>query len=136
MKSNKQRRAEIQRRRRKRAEKKAARSSHDRRLVDFTVEETAPCNPKLLAPSNSYGQPDFVNRGYYIDEPFECAGCKSQEVWKATQQKWWYEVAGGNVESRAKLCRSCRRKERERRDEARRIHLEGVAKKVAAKRAR
>ena len=45
MKSNKQRRGEIQRRRRKRAEIKAARSSHDRRLVDFTVEETAPCNP-------------------------------------------------------------------------------------------
>lgn len=58
-----------------------------------------------------------------------------QEVWRATQQKWWYEVAKGNVESRAKLCSTCRRIERERRSESRRVHLEGIAEKLATKRA-
>ena len=89
----------------------------------------APCNPELLAAYNSYGQPQFVYRGYYIDIPFECGQCGKQEIWRATQQKWWYEVAKGHVESRAKLCRNCRRVERERKTEARRVHLEGVEKK-------
>ena len=137
MKSNKQRRGEIVAHRRARAEKlRAATHAHDPRALESAGEGTATCNPDRLAYYNSYGVPPFVARGYYVDAAFQCAVCKKQEVWRATQQKWWYEVAGGNVESRAKLCRSCRRKERERRDEARRVHLEGVAKKVAAKRAR
>lgn len=82
-----------------------------------------------LAPSNSYGTPRFVTRGFYVDEPFRCASCAAEQVWTARQQKWWYEVAKGNVESRAKLCRPCRRREQERRREARRTHLEGVARK-------
>lgn len=98
--------------------------------------EIAPCNPELLAPYNSYGVPPFVEQGYYADTAFECATCGAHEVWRATQQKWWYEVAKGNVESRAKLCNACRRAECERRAEARRIHLDGVAKKRARPRAR
>jgi hypothetical protein len=86
-----------------------------------------------LAPVNSYGAPEFVARGYYADLPFRCVACGKDEVWTATQQKWWYEVAKGNVESRAKLCSGCRRAERERKAESRRVHLEGVAKKLAAK---
>ena len=78
-------------------------------------DTTAPCNPELLAPYNSYGAPRFVYRGYYVDEPFKCASCGEEGVWRATQQKWWYEVAKGHVE--------------ERRDEARRVHLEGVKRK-------
>ena len=97
------------------------------------LAEEAPCNPALLAPYNSYGQPDFVARGYYVDVAFDCANCGTHQVWRATQQKWWYEVAKGNVESRAKLCRDCRRLERARRVEARRIHLEGLARKRATK---
>ena len=93
----------------------------------------APCNPLLLAPFNSYGVPPFMARGYYADAIFQCAACKKEEIWRATQQKWWYEVAKGNVESRAKLCSACRRTERERRAEARRVHLEGIARKHANK---
>ena len=134
MKSNKQRRAEIDARRLKRARKAMAVSRLDPREPVRPVEATAPCNPELLAPYNSYGAPAFVERGCYVDEPFACVTCAKEEVWRATQQKWWYEVAKGNVESRAKLCNSCRRTERERRAEARRVHLEGVARKLAARR--
>jgi hypothetical protein len=49
--------------------------------------------PARLAPYNSYGDPDFVRRGYYLDRPFRCAGCGREELWTAAQQKWWYEVA-------------------------------------------
>lgn len=93
------------------------------------VAGSAPCNPERLAPYNSYGVPPFVARGCYVDTPFECAVCRKQEIWRATQQKWWYEVAKGHVESRARLCNGCRRAERERREEARRVHQNGVAKK-------
>ena len=136
MKSNKQRRTEILAHRRERSEKLVVTApAHDPRSLESELPdgESAPCNPKLLAPSNSYGVPSFVARGYYIDAAFQCSRCQKQEVWRATQQKWWYEVAKGNVESRAKLCNGCRRGERERKAEARRVHLEGVAKKVATK---
>jgi hypothetical protein len=131
MKSNKQRRAEIVALRQARSARAApVERAPDPRKRAIT-ECTAPCNPGLLAPYNSYGQPPFVARGYYLDEPFACAGCGSQEVWRATQQKWWYEVAKGNVESRARLCNPCRRAERARRDEARRVHQQGLAGKGA-----
>jgi hypothetical protein len=90
---------------------------------------TAPVNETLLAPYNSYGVPKFVERGFYVAVPFCCAGCSAEEIWTATQQKWWYEVAKGYVYSTAKLCRSCRRKEQERRNHARRVHLQGLANK-------
>ena len=82
-----------------------------------------PVNEALLARSNSYGAPDFVRRGSYIDLSFRCVDCGTEEIWIGTQQKWWYEVAKGFVYSSAICCRSCRRRERERRDEARRFIL-------------
>ena len=54
-----------------------------------------PVNGALLAPNNSYGAPDFVYRGYYVDRPFRCRDCGKGEVWTGTQQKWWYEVRRG-----------------------------------------
>ena len=136
MKSNKQRRSEILAHRKSRALAAAASATKDPRGIGTTVElGTAPCNPLLLAASNSYGAPDFVSRGYYVDQAFTCISCKNNEVWRATQQKWWYEVAKGNVESRAVRCSACRRTERERSSEARRIHLEGLARKHAGEQA-
>ncbi len=78
-----------------------------------------PVNEALLAPNNSYGAPDFVRRGYYVDLVFKCVDCGTEEIWAGTQQKWWYEVAKGFAYSTAIRCRSCRRKERARREEAR-----------------
>jgi hypothetical protein len=77
-------------------------------------------DPAALAPHNSYGQPDFVSRGYYVDQPFACRACGVPQIWTAAQQKWWYEVARGPVFSTARLCRSCRQQERQRREAARR----------------
>jgi hypothetical protein len=90
-------------------------------------------NESLLAPYNSYGAPDYVIRGYYIDTPFRCASCGKEEIWKAAQQKWWYEVAKGYVYSTAKLCRNCRRSEQARKAQARQTHLNGLASKKSAK---
>jgi putative zinc ribbon protein len=86
-------------------------------------------NPAALAPNKSYGAPAFVYRGYYVDVPFRCKDCGKDEIWTATQQKWWYEVAKGFAYSTATRCRPCRRKDQARRTEARRTHLDGVARK-------
>lgn len=71
-----------------------------------------PVDTSALAPYNSYGSPDFVERGYYVDKPFTCVDCGAACVYTAAQQKWWYEVAKGQVYSRAKRCQSCRRARR------------------------
>lgn len=45
-----------------------------------------------------------------MDKPFICRDCGLSQVWIASQQKWWYEVAKGNINSTAVRCRSCRQK--------------------------
>lgn len=127
MKSNKQRRKEIQ----------AKRSSREKRLLEEEKrkarlkrekewEGKILVNPRLLAPTASYGEPDFVTRGYYIDKSFTCKDCGTEEVWTASQQRWWYEIAKGDVWTTAIRCRSCRRTERKRIAEARRVHQQGL----------
>ena len=131
MKSGKQRRVEISARRKKRALKRSAMA----KAVELrnTPSRMVPVNEELLAPNNSYGAPAFVRRGYYVDIPFRCADCGKEEVWTGSQQKWWYEIAKGFVYSSAVRCRACRRKEQARRNEARRVHLEGMARKNQAR---
>ena len=107
MKSSKQRRAELDAKRKARARKAALKAQQKKPVLN-----KAPVNQEALAPNNSYG-PDFVLRGYYLDFPFECMDCGKQEVWTAAQQKWWYEVAKGNVYAFARRCRTCRRRKRE-----------------------
>ncbi len=47
----------------------------------------------------------YLRSGWYRDDPFECAGCGKLEIWTATQQKWWYEVAkGGDPDPGNALC--------------------------------
>jgi len=124
MSSGKQRRAEIKKKRAIRKAKMVGKCTPKSLLIG-----TASVNEALLAPNNSYGAPQFVYRGYYLDLPFVCHGCGKEEVWTATQQKWWYEVAKGFAYSTAKLCRTCRREARARSDESRRLHHEGLARK-------
>jgi hypothetical protein len=134
MKSGKQRRREIIARRKKLAVKRSAMvKAFEFKATPYTF---VPVNEELLAPNNSYGAPEFVRRGYYIDIPFRCVDCGKEEIWTGTQQKWWYEVAKGFVYSTAIRCRACRRKERERRAEARQVHLEGMARKQQGTRAK
>lgn len=42
-------------------------------------------NPENLAPYHSYGDPDFVMRGFYLDREFHCRECGRQETWTARQ---------------------------------------------------
>ncbi len=125
MKSGKQRKAEIQLQRAGKAARAAASAAAQAVAPPALTAAMAACNPLQLAAYNSYGQPDFVARGYYVDEPFCCKDCGKQEVWTATRQKWWYEVAKGQVFTRANRCNACRRKERERAAEARRVQQQG-----------
>jgi hypothetical protein len=122
MKSNKQRREELK-------TKKLARAIKRTNLSRQRPLDAVNCNPGLLVPNNSYGTPEFVQRGFYIDVPFTCVSCGKEEVWTPSQQKWWYEVARGDTRTSANRCRNCRRKERERKNEARRIHLKGLERK-------
>lgn len=131
MKTKKQRRTEMQVHRARRAGKVL--------LTGISVlcpggggAGTAPCDPALLAPASSCMDPEFVRRGYYMDQPFQCVDCQRQEIWTAARQKWWYEVAKGKPETGANRCNACRRIERERKAEARRVHLEGLARKLGA----
>lgn len=78
-----------------------------------------------LAHNNTYGRlPRF-----YVDRVVRCRQCGKDEVWPAERQKWWYEIAKGNINTQAVLCRACRDAEKQRKDEARRVHMEGIARK-------
>lgn len=134
MKSGKQRRGELDVKKKARAAKAAAEAREKARAeAEAEAARLAAAgidvNRAALAPHNSYSEPDYVTRGYYVDLPFSCVDCGKADVWTATQQKWWYEVAKGYAFTTATRCRACRRKARERRAEARRLHREGVAKK-------
>jgi Probable zinc-ribbon domain len=59
-----------------------------------------------LSHINTYG--DLPT--YYMDYPFSCLDCGSAEIWKAEQQKWYYEEAKGYIWSVAQRCRACRKK--------------------------
>lgn len=78
-----------------------------------------------LAHNNTYSPlPKF-----YVDKVVVCRQCGKEEVWPAERQKWWYEVAKGNINTEAVLCRACRHAAKDRKAEARRVHLEGIARK-------
>lgn len=100
-------------------------AAHEAALLRSRVK----VNASLLKPDTSYSTPGYVLRGYYLDVPFTCKDCGKAEVWRDTQQKWWYETAKGGVWTTATRCRACRRRERERVAEARRVSIEGKAQK-------
>jgi hypothetical protein len=114
MASNQQKREQLAEKRRRQREREAAAA----RLAELEMLEKARrerfnVNRELLRRDGSYSTPEFVQRGYYVDYLFNCALCGCDQVWTATQQKWWYEVAKGKVWTIAKYCRNCRRKLRE-----------------------
>jgi hypothetical protein len=127
MKSGKQRRDEIRAKRLLRAAKlnQLAPRPMDLMLQLGAVE----VDHAQLGHNNTYGLlPDF-----YVDKPFVCRDCGTQEIWTAKQQKWWYEIAKGNIDSQAVRCRPCRIIERQRVEAARRVSSEGLARKLAEK---
>jgi hypothetical protein len=134
MTSNKQKRASLQLRRAAKREKQVAKEAHEARAIRAQALKAASARGEVLVdPSRLqagyFDHSDFMRRGTYLAVAFTCKSCGKSEIWTAHQQKWWYEIAKGNVFSTAILCRPCRRRERERQAAARRIHLEGVARK-------
>jgi len=126
-KSGKQRRTEI----------KAARRAHrlalcaSSRVVVPPPGSIVPVDVSRLMANNSYGLSTFVERGYYVDMPFTCRDCGAACLWTAEQQRWWYETVGGSQYALAKRCRTCRLRERQRKEMARQVSRAGMLKKQA-----
>lgn len=129
MAGGRQKRATLQAKREKRRKKAAVRDLSGARKP--ARPGSAPVNEAAMAPYNSYGTPAFAQRGYYVDVEFRCENCGRDQLWTATQQKWWYEVAKGYAYSTAKLCRACRALVRAQKEESRLRQKEGAARKRA-----
>jgi len=95
------------------------------------------CDPKSVRPpvgsieadhsqldhNNTYG---FLPL-FYVDKLFTCCDCGSEEIWTAKQQKWWYEIAKGHIDSTAVRCRKCRDRIKHEKD-LQRQHMEDKGK--------
>ncbi len=120
MKSGKQRKQELKAKRQKRVvdgplKQKKERLLATRVVADRSKQRSCSC------------MPDYQE--YYYDKEFKCIDCGKVEVWSAKQQKWWYEQIGGLIETTAIRCRPCRLKEKLRKENARKVHLEGLKRK-------
>ena len=49
---------------------------------------------------------------YYIDRPFICRNCGKREIWRASDQKWYYEEAKGHIDAKAVECHGCRKEKK------------------------
>ncbi len=135
-KSSKQRAAELKQRKIMRTEKRAKRLREDLyafRISMLPERGSAPVSPEFLASDSSYDTPEFARRGYFLDQPFACIDCAKEEIWTATQQKWWFEVAKGGVWTIARRCRPCRRREREAKAEHTHVSEDGKQRKATLK---
>jgi hypothetical protein len=65
---------------------------------------------------------------FYVDKPFKCRECGTLEVWTAKQQKWWYEIAKGTIETTAVHCKACRL-EIKRKNQEQKEHMKEMANK-------
>ena len=70
-----------------------------------THPSAIPSDPSKLAHINTYG----ALREYYIDQPFTCRKCGKHQIWKAKDQKWYYEEAKGHIDAKAVECHECRK---------------------------
>ena len=143
-KSNKQRAAELKAKRAARTVKLAKRETADalayKEAIGPPLGSVPVSRDKLNFEDYYFGyngelfpQPSFLARGYYLDKPFVCKSCGKDEVWTATQQKWWYEIAKGSAVTTARFCRPCRRKERERAADHKKRSDEGRKRTFALK---
>lgn len=129
-KSAKQRRQEIRAERLRKAQKASAEKQRSG-LFPWEAAGAHPpigaivADPQQLVHNYTYG----TMPTYYVDLSFVCAGCGSDELWTAKQQKWWYEIAKGDINSTAKYCRQYRSLHRRQRDAARDTHIRGLIAK-------
>ncbi len=135
MKSSKQRRAEIREKRSqkiKQNQQKPAREYvyfDDLAGLDFSgvviPAGAIAVNPASLIMSSTFA---YIP-AFYQDILFQCVQCDDRQIWTAKAQRWWYEIAQGDIESTAKYCRSCRLKKREQAKISKKIHFSGLVKK-------
>lgn len=129
-KSSKQRRAEIRAARMRRARRLAERVEgepeyfpwSDKADPDALPDGAVPADPQALSHNNTYGP---IPR-FYVDKAFHCADCGREDLWTAKQQKWWYEIAKGDINTTAKYCRPCRQARRAETDRKRAVHFSGL----------
>jgi hypothetical protein len=121
MKSGKQRRTEIMEKRRARIPVK---ESFDVYAMPAPVGAVMANCEALSHNKNAIFLPLF-----YVDYAFNCRDCGTAQIWTAKQQKWWYEIMQGNINSVAVRCRPCRKTEQQRKKQARDAHLGGLAEK-------
>ena len=65
-------------------------------------------DPGKLAHISTYG--DLPT--HYIDQPFTCQDCGKEQIWRAEDQKWYYEEAKGHIDAVAVECHDCRKAKR------------------------
>ena len=127
MKSGKQKQQEIKQKRleikQKRLDRAKKQNDLDCRKIENQPDNAVLSDHNALTHNNTYDTFPL----YYFDKHFTCKDCGSSELWTAKQQKWWYEIAKGSINSTAVRCRPCRKIEQNRKIEARKIHLEGLA---------
>jgi hypothetical protein len=63
-----------------------------------------PADPARLEHINTYG----LLPEYYLDRPFTCRRCGKREIWRAADQKWYFEEAKGHIDAQAVECHACR----------------------------
>ncbi len=93
--------------REKNEQRKLSQLAKEGRVVKGQVipPDAIPADPSQQASNNSYSAPL-----YYRDIEFMCSDCGVSEVWKAKDQKWYFEVVKGSIYSGPKRCRACRMK--------------------------
>ncbi|MFZ6758585.1 zinc-ribbon domain containing protein [Undibacterium sp. Ji50W] len=121
MKSGKQKRTEIM-------EKRRARMPVKKSFDIYAMPAPAGAvmaDREILRHNNTYSLLPL----FYVDHAFNCRDCGCAQIWTGKQQKWWYEIMQGDINSLAVRCRPCRKKEQQRKKLAREIHLSGLAAK-------
>ncbi|MEO0797075.1 MAG: zinc-ribbon domain containing protein [Verrucomicrobiota bacterium] len=63
----------------------------------------------------------LIRQAFYTDLEFDCCDCGVRSIWKASDQRWYFEESENksNIYGRPKRCRPCRLKEKGRKDDAR-----------------
>ena len=120
------RRSKQQRLEKSRLQRAREQADHDRTDKDASPPPGAVmADPLQLTHNNTYG---LLPR-FYVDKVVECRQCGKEEVWPAERQKWWYRSREGQHQysGRAVSFLPCGREGTK--DEARRVHLEGVERK-------
>jgi hypothetical protein len=123
MTSGKQRKALLKQRRRDKA-RRTDRKARGPGLPD-PPSGAVMADLSQLEHDNIYGPRPL----FYVDRQFACIECGSEEVWTAADQKWWYEVAKGKLDSRAVRCSACRKLHQAKVKAARKVHLDGLIAK-------